>query len=94
MTRYASSVSKDQEFYHDHTGKTRYEQNLKAVRDCCAEGIVLRRELVEGSLVVNAAPGYGAIEAGTHRFYSRQPDGSETPGCDSVVHNCLDQRDK
>jgi hypothetical protein len=29
------------------------------------------------SLVVNAVPGFGAIEAGTHRFYSRQRDGSE-----------------
>jgi hypothetical protein len=32
---------------------------------------------VEGSLVVNALPGYGALEAGMHRFYSRQRDGSE-----------------
>ena len=77
VTRYASYLSKDLEFYQDHTGKTGYEQNLKALRDRCAEGILLRRELVEGSLVVNAVPGYGAIEAGTHRFYSRQKDGSE-----------------
>ncbi len=74
---YARSLSKDLEFYHDHTGKQGYEQNLKALRDRCAEGIQLRRELVEGSLIVNAAPGYGAIEAGAHRFYSKQPDGSE-----------------
>lgn len=77
VTRYANSFSKDLEFYQDHTGKTGYEQNLKALQDRCAEGILLRRELVEGSLVVNAVPGYGAIEAGTHRFYSRQKDGSE-----------------
>lgn len=77
VTRYSSSLSRDLEFYQDHTGKTGYEQNLKALQDRCAEGIMLRRELVEGSLVVNAVPGYGAIEAGTHRFYSRQPDGSE-----------------
>ncbi|MGA3324018.1 MAG: nuclear transport factor 2 family protein [Terriglobia bacterium] len=76
-TRYASFLSKDLEFYQDHTGKKGYEQNLKALRDRCAEGIKLRRELVEGSLVVNAVPGYGAIEAGTHRFYSRRRDGSE-----------------
>lgn len=56
---------------------TGYEQNLNALRDRCAEGIQLRRESVQGSLVVNAVPGYGAIEAGTQRFYSRQPDGSE-----------------
>jgi ketosteroid isomerase-like protein len=56
---YAKFLSKDLEFYHDHTGEQGYEQNL------------------EGSLIVNAAPGYGAIEAGVHRFYSKQPDGSE-----------------
>jgi ketosteroid isomerase-like protein len=77
VARYASFLSKDLEFYQDHTGKTGYEQNLKALQDRCAEGILLRRELVEDSLVVNAAPGYGAIEAGTQRFYSRQADGSE-----------------
>jgi hypothetical protein len=38
---------------------------------------VLRRELLPGSLIVNAAPGFGAIEAGTHRFYAKQMDGSE-----------------
>jgi ketosteroid isomerase-like protein len=77
VTRYASSLSKDLEFYQDHTGKTGYEQNLEALKDRCAEGILLRRELAPDSFVVNAVPGYGAIEAGTHRFYSRQADGSE-----------------
>jgi ketosteroid isomerase-like protein len=77
VTRYSSSLSKDLEFYQDHTGKTGYEQNLKALQDRCAEGIRLRRELVEDSLVVNAVPGYGAVEAGTQLFFSRQADGSE-----------------
>src|SRR5271165_1980287 len=77
VTRYAGSLSKDLEFYQDRTGRTGYDQNLKALRDRCAEGILLRRELVEGSLVVNVVPGYGAIEAGAQRFYSRQQDGSE-----------------
>jgi ketosteroid isomerase-like protein len=76
-TRYASFLSKDLEFYHDRTGKTGYDQILKALRDRCSAGIMLRRELVEDSLVVNAVPGYGAIEAGTQRFYSPQQDGSE-----------------
>jgi ketosteroid isomerase-like protein len=74
---YAKFLSKDLEFYHDHTGEQGYEANLKALRDRCAEGIKLRRELVDGSLIVNSAPGYGAIEAGAHRFYSKQPDGTE-----------------
>jgi ketosteroid isomerase-like protein len=77
VARYSSFLSKDLEFYHDRTGKTGFEQNLKALQDRCAEGIMLRVELLEGSLVVNAVPGYGAIEAGAHRFYSRQQDGSE-----------------
>ncbi len=77
VSQYASLLSQNLEFYQDHTGKTGYEENLKALRDRCAEGITLRRELDQNSLVVNAAPGYGAIEAGTHRFYSRQQDGSE-----------------
>ena len=75
--RYASFLSSDLEFYQDRTGKTDYAQNLQSLKDRCQEGIRLRRELVENSLVINAAPGFGAIEAGTQRFYSRQPDGSE-----------------
>jgi hypothetical protein len=38
---------------------------------------VLRRELVKNSLVVNAAPGFGAIEAATDQFYTKQKDGAE-----------------
>jgi ketosteroid isomerase-like protein len=77
VARYSGFLAKDLEFYQDRTGKTSFEQDLKALRDRCAEGIMLRVELVEASLVVNAVPGYGAIEAGAHRFCLRQPDGSE-----------------
>jgi hypothetical protein len=38
---------------------------------------MLRRELVKNSMVVNAAPGLGAIEAATHQFYAKQKDGTE-----------------
>jgi ketosteroid isomerase-like protein len=75
--RYKGFLSSDLEFYHDHVGKQDYAQHMQAMHDRCAEGIRLRREVVEGTLVVNAAPGFGAIEAGTHRFYSQQADGSE-----------------
>jgi ketosteroid isomerase-like protein len=75
--KYKAFLSSDLEFYHDHVGKQDYAQNLEAMRNRCTEGIVLRREIVEGTLLVNAAPGFGAIEAGTHRFYSKQADGSE-----------------
>ncbi len=77
VNRYASFLSKDLEFYQDHTGKTGYEENLQALRNRCAEGIRLRRELQADSLIVNAAPGFGAIQAGIHRFYSQGQDGQE-----------------
>jgi len=77
QTSYANALSKDLEFYQDRTGKTGYDQNLERLKERCAEGIQLRREVVENTLVINAVPGYGAIEAGMHRFYSRRKDGTE-----------------
>jgi len=77
LEQYIQFLDRDLEFYQDRTGKTSYEQNLQMARNRCAEGIRLRREVVPGSLIVNAVPGYGAIEYGVHRFYSRQADGSE-----------------
>lgn len=74
---YASYLSPDLEFYHDQGGKTGYQEQLDSLRQRCSEGLVLRRELVKDSLVVNSAPGFGAIEAGTHQFYTKQKDGTE-----------------
>lgn len=74
---YASFLSPDLEFYHDQGGRTGYQFQLDSLRQRCGEGLVLRRELVQNSLVIDAAPGFGAIEAGTHRFYAKQKDGSE-----------------
>ena len=36
-----------------------------------------RRRLVEATVHVDPIPGYGAIEAGEHRFYERQGNGPE-----------------
>jgi ketosteroid isomerase-like protein len=77
VERFGKFFAHDIEFYHDRTGRTGYEQNLQSLRNRCAEGIKLRRELETDTLIVNAAPGFGAIESGTHRFYSKQGDGSE-----------------
>ena len=77
LVEYAAFLSADLEFYQDHTGRTGYAENVKALQDRCAEGIQLRRELTPDTLVVNAAPGFGAIEAGVHRFYSRNEEGKE-----------------
>jgi len=77
VPRYGEFLSKHLEFYQDHTGKTGYQENLQALQNRCAEGIHLRRELEPGSLIVNAVPGCGAIQAGIQRFYSRGQDGKE-----------------
>jgi len=77
ITAYASYLSPDLEFYHDRGGKTGYQQQLDSLQQRCGEGLVLRREIVQDSLIINAAPGFGAIEAGTHHFYARQKDGTE-----------------
>jgi ketosteroid isomerase-like protein len=77
IAAYASYLSPDLEFYHDQGGKTGYQEQLDSLRQRCGEGFVLRRELVKDSLVVNAAPGFGAIEAATHQFYAKQKDGTE-----------------
>jgi len=77
VAAYASHLSSELEFYHDRGGKTGYQEQLDSLRQRCDGGLVLRRELDEESLVVNASPGFGAIEAGIQRFYARQPDGSE-----------------
>ena len=77
VPRYATFLSPDLEFYQDHTGLTNYQQNLDALRDRCAEGITLRRELDKDTLIINPAPGAGAIQYGTQRFYSKNPDGTE-----------------
>src|SRR5262249_47290478 len=74
---YASYLSPDLEFYHDQGGKTGYQEQLDSLRQRCCEGLVLRRELAKDSLVVNAAPGLGAIEAASHQFYAKQKDGPE-----------------
>jgi len=74
---YAALLSRDLEFYQDHTGKTGYKENLVLFRNRCAEGIKLRRHLDEGSVLVNAAPGFGAIQAGLQQFYAMGSDGQE-----------------
>ena len=77
VSEYARFLSADLEFYQDNIGVRTKDQILTAMTNRCREGIRLRRELDEKSLVVNAVPGYDAVQAGTHRFYSVKNDGSE-----------------
>lgn len=78
-------VSNDMEFYHDKGGVVARsgKQFVDAIDQRCAgqnapDSYRSRRELVEDTLEVYAIPGYGAMEAGTHRFYERKGDGPES----------------
>ena len=74
---YGAMLSEDLEFYQDHTGKTNYVENLQALQSRCSDGIKLRRTLESGSLIVNAVPGFGAIQAGIQQFFSQTLSGEE-----------------
>lgn len=77
VAAYGKYLSPDLEFYHDRRGRQGYQDQLDSLRQRCGEGQVLRREIVKDSMIIDAAPGFGAIEAGTHRFYAKQKDGAE-----------------
>ncbi|WP_316834374.1 nuclear transport factor 2 family protein [Pedobacter nutrimenti] len=69
--------STDLEFYHDKGGLSHYADNMenfeKHFKDLANFS---RRELVEGSQQVYPLNGYGALETGVHRFYTKI-DGKE-----------------
>ena len=83
-TRLMTMVTPDLEFYHDKAGVVAtsgaalvadYAKNCEARK--APDAWRSRRELVPESLRVDPVPGYGAIEAGEHRFYERKGDGPE-----------------
>ena len=76
LSQYARFLSRDLEFYQDNLGVRNRSQILTSMKNRCNEGIHLLRRLDEKTLVINAVPGYDAVEAGTHSIYSVQ-EGSE-----------------
>ena len=79
-----SFLTPDLEFYHDKAGFDAHSAQEFVgdyARKCADYGrpdtVRLRRELVAGSLNVEAIPGFGAIEEGDHLFYVRQGNGPE-----------------
>ncbi len=81
--RMRALVTDDIEFYHDRDGLTRgADAFVEDYRRFCTERQApnawrSRRALVPESLIVNAVPGVGAIEAGEHLFYERRGEGAE-----------------
>jgi hypothetical protein len=60
------------EFYHDRSGVLNYEANLRISRENFARSAEsVRRELDVGSLEVYPVKGFGAIEVGAHKFFTR-----------------------
>ena len=72
-----ASPRPDLEFYQDDPPVKNRQEIIDSLKYRCAEGIKLRRELDQSSLIINSAPPCDAMEAGLHRIYSKQPDGSE-----------------
>jgi hypothetical protein len=68
LTTISFLVAEDLEFYHDKTGLARGRQALvDGIRNnICGK---VTRELVPGTLQVDAIAGYGAVEIGVHRFH-------------------------
>ena len=75
--QYAETLGADLEFYQDNQPVKTRQEILDSLKYRCSEGLHYRRELDKPSLTINSAPPYYAIEAGLHRIYSKQTDGSE-----------------
>ena len=77
-------LADDIEFYHDKGGFV-FRNAEAMVADYAKQWAERakpdswrsRRQLVKESLIVDAIPGYGAMEAGDHLFYERKGDGPE-----------------
>jgi hypothetical protein len=77
LEKNATYFAEDVEFFHDQGGLTVSRKAVvESVKNVCGTH---RRELVPGSLEVYPIPGYGAIQAGAHKFY-RMENGKEVGG--------------
>jgi CubicO group peptidase (beta-lactamase class C family) len=77
ISGFSDSLAADLEFFHDTTGLTDHDWNVRALRARCAEKTKYRRELEDQSVRIYPVPGYGALELGVHRFYEQPADGPE-----------------
>ncbi len=72
VERLMSMFTKDLEFYDDGDGFNDYEKTTNDFRELFRNTPDIRRELIKESLEVYPLQGYGAIEAGEHRFCHRE----------------------
>ncbi|WP_316805359.1 nuclear transport factor 2 family protein [Pedobacter nototheniae] len=75
---YRKFIKDDLEFYHDLGGLTvGVDNEMKSIKEMCARGNHIRRELLKETLEVYPLKGYGAVEIGVHRFYHTNKGQSE-----------------
>lgn len=74
LSKFETFFTEDIEFYHDQGGLTVGRNSLleSMKNNICGGGKKVRRELVEGSLMVDQIKNYGAVEIGEHRFYQTE----------------------
>jgi ketosteroid isomerase-like protein len=60
--------TKDLEWYQDNGGLMAYEEVFTNFQSIFNKDYDLKRNLIEGSLVVHPIKGFGAIEIGQHQF--------------------------
>lgn len=67
---YRKYINEDIEFYHDLGGlNVGADYELRSIKEMCARGNHIRRELIKKTLEVHPIKGYGAVEIGVHTFY-------------------------
>jgi hypothetical protein len=84
LSKFASLVADDVEFYHDSGGVTLGKEKLilSVKNNICSQDV--QRELVPGTLKIYHMKDYGAIEMGVHRFL--HPKTGTPTGAASFVH--------
>ena len=67
---YRKLLTDDIEFYHDLGGlNIGADYEMRSIKEMCARGNKIRRELIKSTLEVHPIKGYGAVEIGVHTFY-------------------------
>ncbi|MFP3598644.1 nuclear transport factor 2 family protein [Chryseobacterium sp. SIMBA_029] len=67
---YRKFLKDDIEFYHDLGGlNVGADYEMRSIKEMCARGNHIRRELIKSSLEIYPIKGYGAVEMGVHTFY-------------------------
>jgi hypothetical protein len=76
------------EFYHDIGGLTvSLESEMTSLKEMCARGTKVRRELIQTDLEVYPIGNYGAVEVGSHRFYfTNKGEAEKLGGIYKFVH--------